>query len=147
MKYRLKVLSIVYGHKLGCCFGVWEEKILMKIIFFYDQCCASCLACGSQWLKLILIILNTPSSQFLFLILSAEPNPSFMNMIRCMALVWVLWLVVKPKSKSPIPGPNRPQIMTLSSDQAFKNPKANYLDWGWHNNHMGHHPPHPTPNF
>ena len=64
----------------------------MKIIIVYDQCYARCLVCGSQWLKPILIILNTPSSSSWCSVLG--PNPSFMNMIRCMPLVWILWLVL-----------------------------------------------------
>ena len=39
-------------------------------------------------------------------------------------------LIVKPESKSPIPCPDRPQILTLRSDQVEKNQKPNSLDWG-----------------
>ncbi len=56
-------------------------------------------------------------------------------------------LIVKPKSKSPIPCPNRPHILTLSLDQVYKTQKPNFLDWDWHNNHMGHQPPPTTINF
>ena len=35
-------------------------------------------------------------------------------------------LIVKPKSKSPIPCPNRPQILTLRSDQVEKTQKPNF---------------------
>ena len=37
--------------------------------------------------------------------------------------------IVKPKSKSQIPCPNRPQIQTLRSDQVYKTQKPNSLDW------------------
>ena len=38
-------------------------------------------------------------------------------------------IIVKPESKSPIPCPNRPQILTLSSDQVYETLKPNSLDW------------------
>ena len=41
----------------------------------------------------------------------------------------VLKNIVKPESKSPIPCPNRPQILTLRSDQVLKTKKPNSLDW------------------
>ena len=44
--------------------------------------------------------------------------------------IYKMGLVVKPESKSPIPCPNRPQILTLRSDQVEKTQKPNSLDWG-----------------
>ena len=30
---------------------------------------------------------------------------------------------------------------------SLKNPKTQFFGLGWHNDHMGHPPPHPQPNF
>ena len=47
----------------------------------------------------------------------------------------------KPESELPSPKPKSESKIWVQS------PRCKFSDWGCHNNHMGHHPPHPTPNF